>query len=34
MIKAYHTRLNSPDEKIRFEAARAWTKWEYVTLDV
>ena len=34
MIKAYHTRLNSPDEKIRFEAARAWTKWEYVTLNI
>jgi proline iminopeptidase len=28
MVKAYHKRLTSPDEKVRLEAARAWSKWE------
>lgn len=28
MMKAYHSRLNSEDEKIRLEAAKAWSKWE------
>jgi len=31
MIKAYHVRLNSPDEKTRLTAARAWAKWEMST---
>ncbi len=28
MVTAYHKRLTSPDEKIRLEAARIWSKWE------
>lgn len=28
MMKAYHHRLLDPDEKIRLEAARIWSKWE------
>lgn len=28
LVKAYHSRLNSPDEKTRLDAARAWSKWE------
>lgn len=28
MVSAYYKRLTSPDEKIRLEAARAWSKWE------
>ena len=28
MILAYHAQLNSPDEKIRLRAAKAWSKWE------
>ncbi|KAF8338353.1 prolyl aminopeptidase serine peptidase [Amanita rubescens] len=31
MIKAYSVRLNSPDEKIRLQAAKAWSKWELST---
>jgi len=31
MIKAYSVRLNSPDEKIRVQAAKAWSKWELST---
>jgi proline iminopeptidase len=28
MLKAYHSRLNSSDEKISLAAAKAWAKWE------
>lgn len=28
MMKAYHSRLNSSDEKISLPAAKAWAKWE------
>jgi proline iminopeptidase len=28
MVKAYHQRLIDPDEKVRLEAARVWSKWE------
>ncbi len=29
LVKAYHQRLiESPDEKVRLEAAQAWSKWE------
>ncbi|CDZ98400.1 proline iminopeptidase [Phaffia rhodozyma] len=31
MMKAYHSRLNSDDEAVRLEAARAWSKWEMTT---
>ncbi|KAG1876091.1 prolyl aminopeptidase serine peptidase [Suillus tomentosus] len=31
MIKAYHSRLHSPDENIRLAAAKAWVKWEMAT---
>ncbi|KAF8727696.1 hypothetical protein AX14_007096 [Amanita brunnescens Koide BX004] len=31
LIKAYHARLNSPDEGTRLNAARAWSKWELST---
>ncbi|KAF8349172.1 prolyl aminopeptidase serine peptidase [Amanita rubescens] len=31
MIKAYSVRLNSPDEKTRLQAAKAWSKWELST---
>ncbi|PIS09761.1 MAG: prolyl aminopeptidase [Bdellovibrio sp. CG10_big_fil_rev_8_21_14_0_10_47_8] len=31
MMKAYHQRLTSPDEKIRLEAARIWSQWESAT---
>ncbi len=34
MIKAYSVRLNSPDEKTRLQAAKAWSKWEYVILGI
>jgi proline iminopeptidase len=30
MIKAYHPRLTSDDEKTRLLAAKAWSKFEYV----
>ncbi|MFS7979353.1 putative prolyl aminopeptidase [Helianthus anomalus] len=30
-VKAYHKRLNSDDLNTRYEAARAWTKWEMMT---
>ncbi|GJJ08262.1 hypothetical protein Clacol_002472 [Clathrus columnatus] len=28
MMRAYHSRLNSPDEKTRLTAAKAWAKWD------
>ncbi|MEM7137621.1 MAG: prolyl aminopeptidase [Myxococcota bacterium] len=28
MVRAYHTRLTSPDREVRMEAARAWSTWE------
>ncbi|KAF8656231.1 hypothetical protein AX16_002667 [Volvariella volvacea WC 439] len=31
LIKAYHSRLNSPDDAIRLKAAKAWSKWEMST---
>ncbi|PFH47956.1 hypothetical protein AMATHDRAFT_66482 [Amanita thiersii Skay4041] len=31
MITAYHSRLNSADEKMSHPAARAWAKWEMWT---
>jgi len=31
MVKAYHSRLNSEDEKTRLTAAKAWSKWEMET---
>lgn len=31
MVTAYHKRLTSPDENIRLEAARVWSKWEAST---
>jgi len=31
MLKAYHSRLNSSDEKISLAAAKAWAKWEMAT---
>lgn len=30
MVKAYHKRLFSDDEKVRISAAKAWSRWEYV----
>ncbi|CAE6436160.1 unnamed protein product [Rhizoctonia solani] len=30
-VKAYHKLLNSNDEKIRLNAAKAWSKWEMTT---
>lgn len=30
MMAAYHKRLTSEDDQIRTEAAKAWSKWEYV----
>ncbi|KAH7341402.1 Alpha/Beta hydrolase protein [Rhizoctonia solani] len=30
-VKAYHKLLNSDDEKIRLNAAKAWSKWEMTT---
>ncbi|KAJ1307934.1 hypothetical protein OPQ81_002011 [Rhizoctonia solani] len=30
-IKAYHKLLNSDDEKVRLNAAKAWSKWEMTT---
>ncbi|KAB5594002.1 Proline iminopeptidase [Ceratobasidium theobromae] len=30
-VKAYHKLLNSDDEKVRLNAARAWSKWEMST---
>lgn len=30
-VKAYHSLLNSPDEKTRLRAARAWSRWEMAT---
>lgn len=34
LILAYHKLLNSVDEVTRLEAARAWFRWEYVSLAV
>lgn len=31
MVKAYYKRLTSPDEKVRLDAARVWSKWESAT---
>jgi len=31
LVKAYHKRLNSDDEKTRLTAAKAWAKWEMWT---
>lgn len=31
VIKAYYTRLTSKDDKVRAEAARAWSRWEMAT---
>ncbi|KAG1796335.1 Alpha/Beta hydrolase protein [Suillus plorans] len=31
MMKAYHSRLNSPDANTRLAAAKAWAKWEMAT---
>ncbi|KAH7884359.1 prolyl aminopeptidase serine peptidase [Phlebopus sp. FC_14] len=31
MISAYDKLLNSPDEKIRLQAAKAWSRWEMAT---
>ncbi|KIM64355.1 hypothetical protein SCLCIDRAFT_115558 [Scleroderma citrinum Foug A] len=31
MVKAYHSLLNSPDEKTRLRAAKAWSRWEMAT---
>ncbi|KAI6025875.1 Alpha/Beta hydrolase protein [Pisolithus orientalis] len=31
MIKAYHSLLEDPDEKIRLGAAKAWSRWEMAT---
>ncbi len=28
LLRAYHRRLTSPDEKVRLAAARAWSVWE------
>ena len=28
IVLAYHAQLNSIDDEIRLNAARAWTKWE------
>lgn len=30
-VAAYHKRLTGPDEKVRLEAAKAWSKWEAAT---
>ncbi|MDZ4675978.1 MAG: prolyl aminopeptidase [Oligoflexia bacterium] len=32
MVKAYYRRLTSSDEKVRVEAARAWSVWEGSTI--
>ena len=34
MMTAYHAQLNSADEETRLRAAKAWSKWEYVTLSL
>ncbi|KAL4062746.1 Alpha/Beta hydrolase protein [Scleroderma yunnanense] len=31
LVNAYHSLLNSPDEKVRLRAARAWSRWEMAT---
>ncbi|KAG9315201.1 prolyl aminopeptidase serine peptidase [Chiua virens] len=31
MVKAYHGLLNSPEEKTRLRAAKAWSRWEMAT---
>lgn len=31
LVTAYHKRLNSTDEKVLHEAARAWSRWEGAT---
>lgn len=31
MVKAYHKRLTSDDEKTRLDAARTWSQWEMMT---
>ncbi|KAL7416788.1 prolyl aminopeptidase serine peptidase [Mrakia frigida] len=31
MMQAYHARLNSEEEGVRLEAAKAWSKWEMST---
>lgn len=28
LVESYYKRLTSPDERVRLEAARAWSKWE------
>ena len=30
LILAYHAQLNSVDDEVRKNAARAWSRWEYV----
>ena len=32
LLEAYHRRLTSPDEAVQLEAAKAWSKWEGVTV--
>ncbi len=32
MVLAYHAQLNSVDDAVRIRAAKAWTKWELVTI--
>lgn len=32
LILAYHARLTSPDDEVRKTAARAWSRWEYVSV--
>lgn len=34
LITAYHKRLNSPDERVRTAAARAWSQWEGSTISL
>ncbi|KAH0833214.1 prolyl aminopeptidase serine peptidase [Lanmaoa asiatica] len=31
MLTAYHALLNSPEEKTRLQAAKAWSRWEMAT---
>ena len=30
LILAYHAQLNCADDEVRKNAARAWSRWEYV----
>ncbi len=32
LVSAYHRRLTSEDERVRLEAARAWSRWEGATI--